>query len=182
LAQRLRDLRAEAEAAAPALPAGPTQLARAPRDLEHVLSVGYSDIRLSDFGRTQLDDNDIGEVKRIVSTFLQLLDTTDDTDSILIAATNVGTSLDHALFRRFDDVLELPGPTPGQAAELLSRLMRQWKEQLDEETLQAAIGLSFADIHAAVDDVRKEAILDGRTAPRPGGVRDMLLARSARLS
>lgn len=283
LAQRLRDLRAEAEAAAPVLPPRPTQLARAPRDLEDVLSVGYSDVRLSDLvlsegnrkalqqliaeqraaetltehglrprrrlllhgppgcgktmaahaiagelrlpiirvrlevvfsrylgetaatlaeifaeanrvrgtylfdefdalGRTRLDDNDIGEVKRIVTTFLQLLDTTDDTDSILIAATNVGTSLDRALFRRFDDVLELPGPTPGQAAELLSRLMRQWKDQPDEETLQAAVGLSFADIRAAVDDVRKEAILDGRTAPRPGAVRDMLLARGARLS
>lgn len=48
LAQRLRDLRAEAEAAAPVLPPRPTQLARAPRDLEDVLSVGYSDVRLSD--------------------------------------------------------------------------------------------------------------------------------------
>ena len=43
LAQRLRDLRAEADAAPK-----PTRLARAPRDLEHVLSVGYSDTRLSD--------------------------------------------------------------------------------------------------------------------------------------
>lgn len=39
LAQRLRDLRAEAEAA-PVQPAKPAQLARAPRDLEHILSVG----------------------------------------------------------------------------------------------------------------------------------------------
>jgi SpoVK/Ycf46/Vps4 family AAA+-type ATPase len=282
LAQRLRDLRAEAEAA-PAPSAKPAQLARAPRDLEHILSVGYSDVRLADLvlseenrkalqrliteqraaetlaehglrprrrlllhgppgcgktmaahaiagelrlpivrvrleavfsrflgetaatltdifteadrvrgvylfdefdalGRTRLDDNDVGEVKRIVTTFLQLLDTTDDTCSVLVAATNVGASLDKALFRRFDDVLELSGPTRGQAAELLNRLMRQWNEEPDEQTLQAATGLSFADIHAAVDDVRKEAILAGRTTPRSGEVHDMLLARSARLS
>jgi SpoVK/Ycf46/Vps4 family AAA+-type ATPase len=282
LAQRLRDLRAEAETA-PVQPAKPAQLARAPRDLEHILSVGYSDVRLSDLvlsdenqkalqrliaeqraaetlaehglrprrrlllhgppgcgktmaahaiagelrlpiirvrlevvfsrylgetaatltdifaeaerlrgvylfdefdalGRTRLDDNDVSEVKRIVATFLQLLDTTDDTYSVLVAATNVGASLDKALFRRFDDVVELPGPTLGQAAELLSRLLRQWNEQPDEQTLQAAVGLSFADIHAAVDDVRKETILSGRTTPRPGEVRDMLLARGARLS
>jgi SpoVK/Ycf46/Vps4 family AAA+-type ATPase len=281
LAQRLRDLRAEAEAA-PEPAARPTQLARAPRDLEHVLSVGYSDVRLSDLvlypqnrralqrvvveqravetlaqhglrprrrlllhgppgcgktmaahalagelrlpivrvrlevifsrylgetaatlteifaeaervrgvylfdefdalGRTRLDDNDIGEVKRVVTTFLQLLDTTNDTDSVLVAATNVGATLDRALFRRFDDVLELPGPTPEQAAELLSRLLRQWGAQLDEQTLQAAAGLSFADIHAAVDDARKETILDGRDSPRPREVRDMLRARSSRL-
>ena len=47
LAQRLRDVRTEAEAA-PAPAAKPAQLARAPRDLEHILSVGYSDVRLSD--------------------------------------------------------------------------------------------------------------------------------------
>jgi SpoVK/Ycf46/Vps4 family AAA+-type ATPase len=282
LAQRLRDVRTEAEAA-PAPAAKPAQLARAPRDLEHILSVGYSDVRLSDLvlseenrkalqrliseqraaetlaehglrprrrlllhgppgcgktmaaqaiagelrlpiirvrleaifsrylgetaatladifveadrvrgvylfdefdalGRTRLDDNDVGEVKRIVTTFLQLLDATDDTYSVLVAATNVGASLDRALFRRFDDVLELPGPTLAQAAELLNRLMRQWNEQPDGQTLQAAAGLSFADIHAAVDDVRKEAILEGRTTPRPDEMRDMLLARSARLS
>jgi SpoVK/Ycf46/Vps4 family AAA+-type ATPase len=281
LAQRLRDLRAEAEAA-PVPAARPTQLARAPHDLEHVLSVGYSDVRLSDLvlslqnrralqrviaeqravealarhglrprrrlllhgppgcgktmaahalagelrlpivrvrlevifsrylgetaatlteifaetervrgvylfdefdalGRTRLDDNDIGEVKRVVTTFLQLLDTADDIDSVLVAATNVGATLDRALFRRFDDVLELAGPTPEQAAELLSRLLRQWDAQPDEQTLQAAVGLSFADIHAAVDDARKETILDGRDNPRPGEVRDMLLARSSRL-
>ena len=281
LAQRLRELRAEAEAA-PAPAARPTQLARAPRDLEHVLSVGYSDVRLSDLvlsqrnrralqrvvteqraaetlaqhglrprrrlllhgppgcgktmaahavagelklpiirvrlemifsrylgetaltlteifaeaervrgvylfdefdalGRTRLDDNDIGEVKRVVATFLQLLDTTNDTDSVLVAATNVGTTLDRALFRRFDDVLELPGPTAEQAAELLCRLLRQWSTKPDEQTLQAATGLSFADIHAAVNDTRKEVILDGRAKPRPGEVRDMLLARSSRL-
>ena len=91
-------------------------------------------------GRTRLDDNDIGEVKRVVTTFLQLLDATDDdTASVLVAATNVGASLDRALFRRFDDVLELPGPTPEQAAELLSRLMRQWNATPDPAALQAIL-------------------------------------------
>ncbi len=283
LAQRLRDLRAESEAADPRIPARPTQLARAPRDLEHVLSVGYSDVHLSDLvltdenhralrriiteqravdtlaahglrprrrlllhgppgcgktmtaqaiagelrlpiirvrleiifsrylgetaatltdifaeasrirgvylfdefdalGRTRLDDNDIGEVKRVVTTFLQLLDTTDDTASILVAATNVGASLDRALFRRFDDVLELAGPTPEQSADLLTRLMRQWKAKPDAATRQAASGLSFADIHAATDDVLKDTILDGRDTPQAGDARDALLGRRSRLS
>jgi SpoVK/Ycf46/Vps4 family AAA+-type ATPase len=286
LAQRLRDLRAEAEAApVPSPPAAPkpVQLARAPRDLEQVLSVGYSDVRLSDLvlsdanrhafqrliteqrsadtlaehglfprrrlllhgppgcgktmaahaiagelrlpiirvrlelvfsrylgetaatlaeifaesarargvylfdefdalGRTRLDDNDVGEVKRVVATFLQLLDSADEASSILVAATNVGASLDRALFRRFDDVLELAGPSPVQAEELLTRLLRQWREKPDEAILQATVGLSFADIRTAIDDVRKEVILSGREAPRPGEVREVILARSSRLS
>ena len=70
--------------------------------------------------------------------------------------------------RRFDDVLELPGPTPEQASELLGRLMRQWNATPDPATLQATTGLSFADIHAAVDDARKETILDGRNTPNQG--------------
>jgi SpoVK/Ycf46/Vps4 family AAA+-type ATPase len=282
LAQRLRDLRAEAEAS-PQPTAKPTQLARVPPDLEHLLTVGYSEVRLSDLvlspenhralrrliteqravdtlaqhglrprrrlllhgppgcgktmaahaiagelrlpiirvrlevifsrylgetaatlteifteasrvrgvylfdefdalGRTRLDNNDIGEIKRIVTTFLQLLDTTGDTASILVAATNVGTSLDGALFRRFDDVLELAGPTREQAAELLSRLMRQWGAKPDKTILEATAGLSFADIHAAVDDARKQAILDGCDTPGPGEVRDMLVSRGSRLS
>lgn len=281
LAQRLRELRIEAEAAQES-PARPTQLARAPRDLAHVLSVAYSDVKLADLvlspenrralrrfvteqraaetlanhglrprrrlllhgppgcgktmaahalagelrlpiirvrlevvfsrylgetaatltdifteaarvrgvylfdefdalGRTRLDDNDIGEVKRVVTTFLQLLDA-DDTDSVLVAATNIGATIDRALFRRFDDVLELPGPTPEQAAELLGRLLRQWDAQPDHKTLEATAGLSFADIREAVDDAHKETVLDGRDKPRPGEVREMLLARGARLS
>jgi SpoVK/Ycf46/Vps4 family AAA+-type ATPase len=283
LAQRLRDLRAEGETAEHRSAAKPTQLARAPRDLEYVLSVGYSDVHLSDLvlteenrralrrviaeqravdtlaehglqprhrlllhgppgcgktmtaqaiagelrlpiirirlevvfsrylgetaatltdifaetrrvrgvylfdefdalGRTRLDDSDIGEVKRVVTTFLQLLDTTDDIASILVAATNVGASLDRALFRRFDDVLELAGPTAEQAAELLTRLMRQWNAEPDAATLKAASGLSFADIHAAVDDARKETVLDGRDNPRPGDVHIALLSRHTRPS
>jgi SpoVK/Ycf46/Vps4 family AAA+-type ATPase len=282
LAQRLRDLRAQADQI-PELAAKPTQLARAPRELEHMLSVSYTEVRLSDLvltqenhqalrrivaeqraadtlaqhglsprrrlllhgppgcgktmaahaiagelrlpiirvrlevifsrylgetaatlteifaeasrvrgiylfdefdalGRTRLDDNDIGEIKRVVTTFLQLLDTTDDTASILIAATNVGASLDRALFRRFDDVLELAGPTPEQATELLNRLMRQWRAKPDTATLEAAAGLSFADIHAAVDDARKKAILDRRDTPAAGEVEDMLMRRKSRLS
>jgi SpoVK/Ycf46/Vps4 family AAA+-type ATPase len=285
LAQRLRELHAEAQAAptAPLVAQKPTQLARAPRDLERVLSVGYSDVKLTDLvlteenrralkriiaeqraadtlaehgltprrrlllhgppgngktmaaqaiadelrlpivrvrlevifsrylgetaatlteifaeasrvrgvylfdefdalGRTRLDDNDIGEIKRIVTTFLQLLDTTDETASILVAATNVGASLDRALFRRFDDVLELSGPTQDQAAELLARLMRQWQTRPDKEALAATANLSFADIKMAVDNARKAVILDGRDKPAPGEVRDMLLARNSRLS
>jgi SpoVK/Ycf46/Vps4 family AAA+-type ATPase len=281
LAQRLRDLRAEAEATSHVAPK-PVQLARAPKDLEQVLSVGYSDTRLSDLvlsqandkamrrlvaeqraaetlaehglrprsrlllhgppgcgktmtayaiagelrlpiirvrlevvfsrylgetaatlaeifdearrvrgvylfdefdalGRTRLDDNDVGEVKRVVTTFLQLLDSSEEAFSVLVAATNAGASLDRALFRRFDDVLELPGPTPEQAAELLNRLMRQWNATPDPATLQATAGLSFADIHAAVDDARKETILAGRKVPTQSDVRDMLLNRASRL-
>ena len=133
-------------------------------------------------GRTRLDDNGADEVKRIVTVFLQLFEATGVSDSITIAATNADPSLGRALLRRFDDVLELPAPSSDQAAELLGRLMRQWNACPDEQTLQAASGLSFADIRSAVDDARKETVLAGQGSPLPGTVRDILLVRSAQLS
>ena len=55
---------------------------------------------------------------------------------------------------------------------------RQRSAGPDEEILQTASGLSFADIRSAEDDARKESTLAGRDAPLPGEVRDMLLAWS----
>lgn len=132
-------------------------------------------------GRTRLADNDVGEIKRIVTTFLQLLDA-DPGDSVFVAATNVGGHLDPALFRRFDDVLELGPPSAEQAAELLTRLLRLPARKVQPRTLTAAAaGLSFADIRAAVDDARKDALLAGDKAPTTATVAERLRARAARL-
>jgi len=131
-------------------------------------------------GRTRLDDTDIGEIKRVVTTFLQLLDA-DQSDSLLIAATNTGHALDTALFRRFDDVLELPEPTREQRGELLNRLLRPWRLKADDALLTAADGLSFADIRAAVEDAHKDAVLDDRTRPARENIRAKLSERRARV-
>ena len=132
-------------------------------------------------GRTRLADNDVGEIKRIVTTFLQLLDA-DPGDSVFVAATNIGGELDPALFRRFDDVLELAEPTPEQAGELLARLLRlPPTRRRPKELAEAAHGLSFADIRAAVDDARKDAVLSGGDTPTLHAVQERLRARAVRL-
>jgi SpoVK/Ycf46/Vps4 family AAA+-type ATPase len=48
--------------------------------------------------------NDVGEIRRVVNSFLQMVEQ-DNSDSLVIAATNHATILDHALFRRFDDTI-----------------------------------------------------------------------------
>lgn len=115
-------------------------------------------------GRTRLDDSEVGELKRVVTTFLQLLDA-DQSDSLIVAATNSGHALDSALFRRFDDVIELPQPSSRQRGEALNRLMRSWRIKSDDALLKAAAGLSFADLRAAIEDAHKDAILSGKTRP-----------------
>jgi SpoVK/Ycf46/Vps4 family AAA+-type ATPase len=130
-------------------------------------------------GRTRLDDSDVGEIKRVVTTFLQLLDA-DASDSLLIAATNTGHALDAALFRRFDDVLELPEPTTEQRRELLNRLMRPWRLKATTTVLTQAESLSFADVRAAIEDAYKDAILSDSQRPTQEGIATRLRERRER--
>ena len=60
-------------------------------------------------GATRAAGNDVGEIRRVLNSFLQFLER-DDSESIIVAATNFMDMLDDALFRRFDDVItyELP--------------------------------------------------------------------------
>ena len=50
--------------------------------------------------------NDVAEMRRVLNSFLQFMEETTTTDSLIIAATNSPNLLDKALLRRFDLVLE----------------------------------------------------------------------------
>src|SRR5690606_13647703 len=53
--------------------------------------------------------NDVGEMRRVLNSFLMFLER-DDSDSIIVAATNLVEMLDPALFRRFDEVIRYAPP------------------------------------------------------------------------
>ena len=55
-------------------------------------------------------NNDVGEMRRVLNSFLQFLEESNSTDSVVVAATNHPELLDRALFRRFDDILEYSLP------------------------------------------------------------------------
>lgn len=112
------------------------------------------------------DTRDIGEVRRILSTFLQLIEN-DDSDSIIVAATNYEQMLDNALFRRFDDVMELSRPSISLLAEFLRRRL-QFVIGPDTEiswghVAAQAHGLSFADMERASTDAMKAMLMNGQT-------------------
>jgi len=104
--------------------------------------------------------NDVGEIRRVLNSFLQFLEQ-DDSDSIIVAATNLASMLDEALFRRFDDVIRYDRPTNIEIKELMrNRLARFGLAEDDlEQSAELALGLSHADICQASDDAAKEAIL-----------------------
>jgi SpoVK/Ycf46/Vps4 family AAA+-type ATPase len=114
-------------------------------------------------GKHRVDDNDVGEARRIVSTFLQLLDA-DESESMLIAATNERSSIDNALFRRFDDVVPFQLPS-NKALRALLRLRTSaygFKARAINELAALAEGLSYADVTTAVINAAKKMVLDGR--------------------
>jgi len=109
--------------------------------------------------------NDVGELRRILTSFLQLLDQ-DRSNSLVVAATNHGEFLDRALFRRFDDIIEFSLPTPELVEEVFkNRLSLFNTDQVDwAQLLKTAEGLSYADITRACEDAAKESILSGTAA------------------
>lgn len=104
--------------------------------------------------------NDVGEIRRVLNSFLQMIEH-DHSTSLIIAATNHAEILDYALFRRFDDVVEYHLPTASQAADLIrSRLGKFSPKPLPLKSIAAKTeGLSYAEIRRAVDEAIKEAIM-----------------------
>ena len=113
----------------------------------------------SDRGR----GNDVGEIRRVLNSFLQFLEY-DDSNSLVIAATNYSQMLDEALFRRFDDVIEYHRPDESQVKVLIKNRLAQFRMSRVawKSVYEAANGLSHAEIACACDDAAKDAILDGR--------------------
>jgi SpoVK/Ycf46/Vps4 family AAA+-type ATPase len=109
--------------------------------------------------------NDVGEIRRVLNSFLQFLEQ-DASDSLVIAATNHPQLLDRAVFRRFDAVIHYGLPSK-RAAEAV---MKARLALLDTSTVRwadavsAAKGLSHADIARACEQGAKNVILDHRTA------------------
>jgi SpoVK/Ycf46/Vps4 family AAA+-type ATPase len=104
--------------------------------------------------------NDVGEIRRVLNSFLQMIES-DHSNSLIVAATNHAEVLDYALFRRFDDVIEYHLPNATQAAKLIRcRLGRFASKPFPLRAITAqAEGLSYAEIRRAVDESIKEAVM-----------------------
>jgi len=108
--------------------------------------------------------NEVGEIRRVLNSFLQFLEH-DDSDSLIVAATNYPTSLDRALMRRFDAVIRYTLPDKNVALEVLKNRLGLLKTaKVEWSTVQkAATDLSHAEIARACESAAKIAILSHRT-------------------
>jgi AAA+ superfamily predicted ATPase len=115
-------------------------------------------------GKNRDDRNDVGELKRVVNSLLQSMDTFGDRgQSLLIAASNHQYLLDSAVWRRFDDVVEFPMPEPSERRKYLELLLNgvRFKGRMSR-LVGATRSMSFADIERVAIEAVKSMILEGR--------------------
>lgn len=122
-------------------------------------------------GKQRDDPNDVGELKRIVNTLLQAMDSFSSGRSILIAASNHQHLLDPALWRRFDGVLHFPLPGPSERGDYLGLLLNGVRFAGAKEDLAESLAeVSFADIERVVAEAVKTMILSQRDTLTPSDI------------
>lgn len=105
-------------------------------------------------------ENDVGEARRILNSFLQFLDE-DTGPSLVVATTNIPKLLDRAILRRFDLVLKYELPSQAEIEKAMKRRLRGFDvEKLSwKEITASAAGLSTADVVAAGEDAARRAVV-----------------------
>jgi SpoVK/Ycf46/Vps4 family AAA+-type ATPase len=108
---------------------------------------------------------DVGEIKRVLNSFLINIEK-DQSNSIIICATNLPDMLDKALFRRFDEVIEFPLPTEKEIKAMLEKQLQAFafsgKVNLQSISKQF-LGLNFSDIVRASEETIKSMVLSGNS-------------------
>lgn len=112
-------------------------------------------------GAQRATDNDVGEIRRVLNSFLQFLEA-DSTDSLVIGATNHPEILDRALFRRFDDIIHYDIPEASEIERVIhNRLAAFETVGVDwQAVVSEARGLSHADVTRACLEAAKTAVLN----------------------
>ena len=123
-------------------------------------------------GAERGNENEVGEMRRVLNAFLQFIEN-DFSESLIIAATNNLSVLDPALFRRFDDVIYYKNPDKKEVTLLLKNILGSFIGNIRPEILTNEIeGLSHSEICLGCIDAMKNAILSDKKEVD----RNMLLA------
>lgn len=131
------------------------------RNLEQIFSfldVGSWVLIFDEFdmlGRERSDRADHGELRRIVAAMLQVVEEHRN-DSLFVATSNHPTLLDTAVWRRFDEIVELPTPDEDARSAVLELKLRSVRHDFDLATASRKTeGFSAAEVEAvALDAIR----------------------------
>ena len=134
-------------------------------------------------GKDRDDPQEVGELKRVVGSFLQLLDSYPR-ENLMVAATNHEGLLDEALWRRFDEVLSFEKPTAEQLVQLIELKLRSVRTSgVDVVRLASEMsGLTFADAEKVCFEATKAMILAGTKELTEELLRKELVEQRARMA
>lgn len=112
-------------------------------------------------GKARDDQSEHGELKRVVNSFLQLMDNFSSR-SLIIAATNHEKMLDPALWRRFDEVLFFGRPNITEIRIFLTKKIRNFPHKGLDIRAQASRlkGMSYASLERICFDAIKACIIN----------------------
>jgi SpoVK/Ycf46/Vps4 family AAA+-type ATPase len=114
-------------------------------------------------GTTRTQGNEVGEIKRVLNTFLLQIEK-EDSNSLIIAATNLPEFLDKALFRRFDTIIQFRLPEKHELLRLYKKelgIIKHIKKFNVERIAEESIGLSYGEVHRVCEDIAKDHLIYG---------------------
>ncbi len=112
-------------------------------------------------GKTRTNAHDVGEMHRVVNILLTLLEEYNS-KGILIATTNIENALDQALFRRFDDIIEIPKPSKDEILRLIKMTLSSIEKARDinwGSLVDRMTGFSSALVVKVANDAAKNAVI-----------------------
>lgn len=109
------------------------------------------------------DQHELGELKRVVNSLLQNMDTYCQ-HGVLIAATNHQELLDDAIWRRFQTVIEVPKPAINEIEFFFSKVTASLdKKSIADKHMMTIYGqlggLSYSDIQVLGQNVVKQKLI-----------------------
>jgi SpoVK/Ycf46/Vps4 family AAA+-type ATPase len=118
-------------------------------------------------GKERGDNQETGEIKRVVSSLLLHMDSLPS-HCVVVCATNHPELLDRAVWRRFELRLELPLPGRAELREWFTRTEKDVGRLgiTADEFIETFDGESFSEIEAITLDVRRAIVLSkGEASP-----------------
>lgn len=112
--------------------------------------------------------HDVGEMHRVVNILLNVLEEFDG-PGLIIATTNLTGAIDNAIFRRFDDIIELTKPGRAEIQRILKSTLASIRCDKDVNWLHITDkleGFSSALVVKVAKDAAKFSVIDGEGVVR----------------
>lgn len=112
------------------------------------------------------DKSELGELKRVVITLLQNIDTLPS-ESILIAATNHAHMLDSAIWRRFDIAWEMQPPKEDVRIEFFEKDFEEFlKDPITRNCIiNVTKGMTGAELTRTINESKRKRLVDKNLEP-----------------